>query len=176
MPTPQKEAAVAQLTEQLGKAAFTVLTDYRGLTVEQLQDLRTKLREANAELHIGKNTLIKLAAEANDLEGLTPSLEGPTALMFAWDDPAQPAKVLRDFVRSSRILSLKVAVLDGEIVSAERVEVIADLPSREELIAKVVGSVAAPLYGLVNVLSGPQRSLVYALDARRRQLEETPAA
>lgn len=129
------------------------------------------MREHNAEYRVAKNTLTRFAVRANDLEDLEEYLEGPTAIMFAYDDPAMPAKVLRDFVRSSRILELKVAVLDGAVVPADRVEAIADLPSREELLGKVVGGMASPLYGLVNVMSGPARSLVYALQARANQLE-----
>lgn len=136
-----------------------------------MQELRKQLREHNAEYRVAKNTLTRFAVRANDLEDLEEYLEGPTAIMFAYDDPAMPAKVLRDFVRSSRILELKVAVLDGAVVPADRVEAIADLPSREELLGKVVGGMASPLYGLVNVMSGPARSLVYALQARANQLE-----
>ncbi len=151
---------------------LTVLADYRGLSVAQMQDLRAQLREHQAEMRVAKNTLTKLAADAQDIEGLDGALEGPTALVFAWEDPAQPAKVLRDFARSSRILQIKAAVLEGQVVAATRVDDIADLPSRDELIAKVVGGVSAPLYGLVNVLSGPTRSLAYVLQARVNQLEE----
>lgn len=175
LPTPQKEAAVAELTDALGKSGFTVLTDYRGLTVTQMQDLRRQLREHDAELHVTKNTLVRLAAQANGLEGLDPALEGPTAIMFAYGEPVLPAKVLRDFVRDSRILELKLAVFEGEVITSERVEMLADLPSKDELLGKVVGSLASPMHGLVNVLAGPARSLVYALDARKRQLEESAA-
>lgn len=136
-----------------------------------MQELRRQLREHNAEYRVAKNTLTRFAARANNLEELEEYLEGPTAIMFAYEDPAQPAKVLRDFVRSSRILELKAAVLEGAVVPADRVEAIADLPSREELLGKVVGGMASPLYGLVNVMSGPARSIVYVLQARANQLE-----
>lgn len=171
LPTQKNVKAVESLTEALGKSGFTVLTDYRGLTVAQLQDLRAQLRAHNAELRVAKNTLTRLAARANNLDGLEETLVGPTAIMFAYEDPAQPAKVLRDFARSSRILEMKAAVLEGAIVPVERVEVIADLPSREELIAKVVGGFASPIHGLVNVLAGSPRSLLNVLQARANQLE-----
>lgn len=171
LPTPQKEAVIAELTDALGKSGFTVLTNYRGLSVTQMQDLRRQLREHNAEYRVTKNTLTRFAVRANNLEELEEFLEGPTAIMFAYDDPAQPAKVLRDFVRSTRILELKAGVLDGAVVPADRVEAIADLPSRDELLGKVVGGMASPLYGLVNVMTGPSRSLLYALQARAHQLE-----
>ena len=170
--TPQKEAIVSELTDQLSRSALTIVTDYRGLSVTDLQNLRAQLRPLQAEFRIAKNTLARRAANAIELEGLDEVLEGPTALMFAYDDVAQPAKVIRDFVRTSRVLEVKGAVLEGSVISAERVEAIADLPSREELIAKVVGGVAAPLYGLVNVMSGPARSLAYVLQARANQLDQ----
>ncbi|MFW6075666.1 MAG: 50S ribosomal protein L10, partial [Chloroflexota bacterium] len=92
MPTQKKIEAVAELSEALGQSGFTVLTDYRGLTVAQLQDLRRQLREHNAELRIAKNTLARIAAKENELDELEATLVGPTAIMFAYDDPAQPAK------------------------------------------------------------------------------------
>jgi large subunit ribosomal protein L10 len=137
-----------------------------------MQDLRKQLRAQQADMKVAKNTLTKLAAHARDISGLDEVLEGPTALVFAWDDPAQPAKVVRDFARTSRILAVKAAVMEGEILSAEQVTAIADLPSRDELIAKVVGGISSPLYGIVNVLSGPLRSFAYVLQARRDQLEQ----
>jgi large subunit ribosomal protein L10 len=172
LPTAKKEAAVAELTDALGRSVLTVLTDYRGLSVPQLQTLRASLRESQADMKVAKNTLTRIAAHEHNLDGLDETLVGPTALVFAWEDPAQPAKVLRDFARSSGILSIKAAVMDGEILTADQVDAIADLPSREELIAKVVGGVSAPLYGLVNVMSGPARSLAYVLQARKDQLEQ----
>ena len=171
MPTPKKEAVVAEITDALGRSVLTILTDYRGLSVPQLQTLRANLRESHADMKVAKNTLTKIAAHARDISGLDENLVGPTALVFAWEDPAQPAKVLRDFARSSGILSIKAGVMDGEILTAEQIGAIADLPSRDELIARVVGGISAPLYGLVNVMSGPARSLAYVLQARREQLE-----
>ena len=123
-------------------------------------------------MRVAKNTLTKIAANERDVVGLDESLVGPTALVFAWEDPAQPAKVLRDFARTSGILSIKSGVMDGEVLTAEQIGEIADLPSRDELIGRVVGGISAPLFGLVNVMSGPARSLAYVLQARRDQLEE----
>lgn len=151
---------------------LTILTDYRGLSVPQIQELRSNLRASQAEMKVAKNTLTKIAAHGRDINGLDDNLVGPTALVFAWEDPAQPAKVIRDFARSSGILSIKIGVMEGEILTAEQITAIADLPSRDELIAKVVGGIASPLYGLVNVMSGPARSLAYVLQARKEQLEQ----
>lgn len=151
---------------------MTILTDYRGLSVPQIQQLRSNLRDSGAEMKVAKNTLTKIAAHDREISGLDENLVGPTALVFAWEDPAQPAKVIRDFARSSGILSIKAGVMEGEILSADQIAAIADLPSRDELIAKVVGGISSPLYGLVNVMSGPARSLAYVLQARKDQLEQ----
>lgn len=171
MPTAKKEAVVAELTDALGRSVLTILTDYRGLSVPQIQELRASLRESQAEMRVAKNTLTKIAVHGRDIDGLDETLVGPTALVFAWEDPAQPAKVLRDFARSTGILSIKAGVMEGEILTADQIGAIADLPSRDELVAKVVGGISSPLYGLVNVMSGPVRSLAYVLQARRDQLE-----
>ena len=172
LPTAKKEAVVAELTDALDRSVLTILTDYRGLSVPQLQELRSSLRESQADMRVAKNTLTKIAVHARDIDGLDENLVGPTALVFAWEDPAQPAKVIRDFARSSGILSVKAGLMDGEILDAEQIDAIASLPSREELIGKVVGGISSPLYGLVTVLSGPVRSLAYVLQARQNQLEE----
>lgn len=160
------------MTDAFERSALTIVADYRGLSVPQMQDLRAQLRAHQADMKVAKNTLTKRAAHARDISGLDDVLEGPTALVFAWQDAAQPAKIVRDFARTSRILTVKAAVMEGEILSAEQVTAIADLPSREELIARVVGGVASPLYGIVNVLSGPLRSFAYVLQARKDQLEQ----
>jgi large subunit ribosomal protein L10 len=172
LPTAKKEAVVAELADALGRSVLTILTDYRGLSVPQLQTLRANLRETKADMKVAKNTLTKIAAHGRDISGLDDNLVGPTALVFAWEDPAQPAKVLRDFARQTGILSIKAGLMEGEVLTAEQVGAIADLPSRDELIARVVGGISAPLYGLVNVMSGPARSLAYVLQARRDQLEQ----
>lgn len=160
------------MTDAFERSALTIVADYRGLSVPQMQDLRAQLRAQQADMKVAKNTLTKLAAHAREINGLDDVLEGPTALVFAWQDPAQPAKIVRDFARTSRILTVKAAVMEGNILSADQVTAIADLPSREELISKVVGGVSSPLYGIVTVLSGPLRSFAYVLQARKDQLEQ----
>lgn len=170
MATPRKIAAVAELSEVLSRSKLTIVTDYRGLTVADLQNLRSQLRPHQAELRVAKNTLTKIAARANELEALEPELVGPTALVTAFDDPVQPAKIVSDFVRSSRILLIRAAMLDGAMISAGQVEDLANLPSKEVLIGRVVGGLSSPLYGIVGVLAAPIRSLQYVLQARAEQL------
>ena len=166
MPTVRKGAHIEELRDQLERAELAVIADYRGLSVAQLQDFRAKLRPLDAEFKIAKNTLTRIAAEQIGIEGLTPTLEGPTAIMFAYGDIVQPAKALSDFVRSSRILTVKSGVLGTQVVSASDVEAIATLPSREELLGKLVNLLASPMARTVGVLSGPARSVVYLANAR----------
>jgi large subunit ribosomal protein L10 len=176
LPTPRKEKLVEDLTYALGRATMTIVADYRGLKVSDLQSLRAQLRPHNADVKVAKNTLAKIAARANSLEVLESELVGPTALVLAYDDVAQPAKIVNDFVRTSRILQVRSGLLEGQIIAADRIDEIASLPSRDVLIGKVVGGMTSPLYNIVGVLSAPTRSLLYVLQARASQLEASEAA
>jgi len=175
MPTPKKVEKVAELSEALSRSILTIVTDYRGLTVADLQGLRAQLRPHNAELRVAKNTLTKIAARQHNMEALEPQLEGPTALVTAFDDPVQPAKIISDFVRTSRIMQIRGAMLEGALISVDQVEALASLPSKEVLIGRVVGGFSSPLYGIVGVLAAPIRSLAYVLQARVSQLGESGA-
>lgn len=170
MPTAQKAQTIDELATQLSEARLIVLTDYRGLKVSDLQGLRASLRPFNGEFRIAKNTLTRIAAEQAGIEGLNPVLEGPLALGFANDDIVGFAKAINDFVRTSRVLTVKGGVLDKKFISAAQVEGIATLASKEVLQAQLLGMLKAPQRNLVSVLSGPSRSLVYVLNARAEQL------
>ena len=170
MPTVRKGQHIEELRDHLERAELAVIADYRGLSVSQLQDLRAMLRPLDAEFKIAKNTLTRIAAEQIGIEGLTPTLEGPTAIMFAYGDIVQPAKALADFARSSRILTVKSGILGSQVVSPADVEAIATLPSREELLGKLVNLLASPMARTVGVLSGPARSIVYLANARAEAL------
>jgi large subunit ribosomal protein L10 len=170
MPTPKKIETVAELSDALGRSVLTIVADYRGLSVADMQNLRGQLRPHNAEVRVAKNTLTRLAARSNSMEALEPSLEGPTALVTAFDDPVQPAKIVSDFARTSRILAIRAAMLEGALLGAPEVEALASLPSREVLVGRVVGGLSGPLYGIVGVLAGPIRALQYVLQARAAQL------
>lgn len=176
MPTAQKAAEIADLQDRLSRAQLTVLTDYRGLSVTALQDLRGRLRPLEAEFRVAKNTLVRIAAEQAGIDGLTPTLEGPTALLFAFGDVVAPAKVVSDFARTSRILQVKAGVMNQQLVQPADVEAIASLPPREELLGKLVGMLASPMARTVGVLSGPGRSVAYLLNARAEQLGGAAAA
>jgi large subunit ribosomal protein L10 len=176
MPTPQKAQTINELSDQLSRALLVIVTDYRGLKVGDLQTFRGSLRPVGAEIHIAKNTLARIAAGKAGVTGLDPLLEGPSALVFAFEDPVQTAKAVSDFVRSSRILTVKGGVMGDRVVTARDVEAIATLPSREELQARLLGMLVSPMSRTLGVLSGPSRSMVYLLNARSEQPEMAQAA
>ena len=165
-----KQRQVDELADQLQRAELTVLADYRGLTVAEMSRLRGRLREARAEFHVAKNTLTRRAAERLGYADLVPYLVGPTGLALGPDASAL-AKALNEYARTQRTFVMKSAVLGDRVLAGDQVGRLADLPSREQLIAQVVGGFQAPIAGLVNVLNGTLRSFVGVLEARRQQLE-----
>ena len=176
MPTRQKAQTIDALSNQLSRASLVIVTDYRGLKVADLQTLRGNLRPTGGEIHIAKNTLTRIAANNVGVSGLDPMLEGPSALVFAFEDVVQTAKAVIDFVRTSRILSVKGGVMGDRAVSPADVEAIATLPSREELQARLLGMLVSPMARTLGVLTGPSRSMVYLLNARSEQPELAHAA
>ncbi len=176
MPTSAKQKEIDSLSHSLQRATLAVLTDYRGLKVSDLQGFRSTLRPMNAEFRVAKNTLTRIAAERNGIVGLDPLLDGPLAILLAYDDIVAPAKAVSDFVRTSRILTIKTGLLDGKLIGASDVEELGNLPSREVLLAKLLGLMNSPLQRTVTVLSGPSRSFAYLVNARAQQLEETATA
>lgn len=177
MPTREEKAAVvAELAERMGRARAIVLTDFRGLNVGDMTELRRKLREAGIEYRIAKNTLIARAADAAQVQGITDLLVGPTALAFGYDDPVAPARVLVVFSRTRPEVAIKGAVVEGRLMDADGVRALAELPSREVLLARVVGAFQAPVAGLVSVLQAPVRKLAATLEALRQKREGETAA
>lgn len=176
MPTRQKAQAVKVLSDQLARAQMVIVADYRGLKVADIQTFRGNLRPSGGEVHIAKNTLTRIAASNAGVTGLDALLDGPSALVFAFEDTVQTAKAVSDFVRASRILTIKGGVMEGRAVSAADVEAIATLPSREELQAKLLGMFVSPMARTLGVLGGPARSIVYLLNARAEQPEFAQAA
>ncbi len=148
----QKKQIVADLVETLKTAQAGVLVDYRGLTVEQDTDLRRKLREAGVEYKVVKNTLTRFAAKEVGLDGLDEQLNGPTSLAVSTEDPVAPAKVIADFAKNVECLQIKAGFIDGNVISLEEVKTLANTPSRETLIAKIMGSLNAPISNLVRTL------------------------
>lgn len=170
-PRPEKVAAVEELEKHLRTAEVVILTDYRGLTVDEIGALRAKLREADVEYRVAKNTLLAIAAQRCGYADLSPFLTGPTAVAFGKDDPSLPARLLQEFIRQYRKLEIKGGVVSGEALDAAGVRALATLPPRAELLARTVGMIQAPLRAVVTVLSGPARGLVTALDALRAKRE-----
>lgn len=170
MPTPEKARQIEEISNILSSASLTILTDYRGLSVAEMSAFRRRLQEQAANLRVVKNTLTRIAAERTGVPVIAPLLEGPTALVYTTGDPVTAAKLTVEFARQSRLLTVKGGLFGGQLLSAADVEALATLPPREELLAKVVGGLKAPLYGLVSVLSGPIRGLLYVLQARIDQL------
>ncbi len=167
----RKEEIVSSLTEELGGVSQMIIADPTGLTVAEMADLRNRLRPSGAEFRVAKNTLARIAARAAGREELVALLVGPTAITLVPGDPAAAAKTLSDFGRTSRKLALRGAYLDGEAIGPESVKQLATLPSREQLLTSLVGSMMSPVSGLANVLAQLPRSLVVALDQVRIQKE-----
>jgi large subunit ribosomal protein L10 len=161
---PEKEAVVKELTDKFTSAKSLVITDYLGLNVAEMTELRSKLREAGVEFKVVKNTLATIAANDVEMEEMTEYFSGPTAIAFGEDDAVSPAKILVEFAKDHEVLEIKAGLLNGEIIAKEKVESLAEIPSREELLAKAFASMKAPLSGLVNVLQGNIRGLVQVLN------------
>jgi large subunit ribosomal protein L10 len=172
MPRPDKIEAVKEITADLKATDVYYFVDYRGLTFAETTELRARLSKADASLKVVKNTLAKIAAADAGVEGLTELLAGPTAIAYCHGDPQRVAKTIQDFIREKKKAALRGAKLQRSMLTASDVERLAQLPSREVLIAQVVGGIAAPLAGLANVLNGPIRGLVVALN----QIQEKKAA
>ena len=174
MPTARKESAIQELRDRLATSRNLFFTDYTGLTVEEITRLRGELRKDGNTYSVVKNTLFRIAA--GDLATQVESfLAGPTGIVFAGEDPIAPAKALKTFADATKKVAVKAAYIDGRIVDAKQVQTLASLPSKLELIAKLVGSLASPMRGLVTVLSGNQSGLVRALNAIREQKEAAGA-
>jgi len=174
-----KVAEVAEVRERLTASVATLLTHYRGLSVKEMAQLRTELRGANAEMRVVKNTLAKRAVAEAGIEGLDPLLEGPTSLVFCAEDPVGPAKALKKFAKDHPNLVIRGGYLDGAVMDAEETSRLADLLSREEILAKMAGLMQGALSGFARLLQAPlvhQARLFQALiDDRVAKGEAAPA-
>ncbi|HEX7104799.1 MAG TPA: 50S ribosomal protein L10 [Acidothermaceae bacterium] len=171
MPRPDKASAVAQLTENFRSSKAAVLTEYRGLTVSQLTQLRRALGETT-EYAVVKNTLSKIAVRDAGLEQLESLLEGPSAVAFVKGDPVEAAKGLRDFAKANPLLVIKGGVLDGKLISAAELSKIADLESREVLLAKVAGAANATLAKAAALFQAPLSQAARLAEALRAKAEQ----
>ena len=167
-----KAKAIDTLKKEICDSSVAIVTDYRGFTVAEITDLRRKLQEKNAEYVVTKNTLTKIAIKDTDFEDLTDFLKGPTAIVLGKSDQVEPAKILQAFIKKAKKGTIKGGLIDGTQLDVEGVSKLADTPSREELYAKMLGSINSPARGIACCVNGVAENLVRALEAVRKQKEE----
>ena len=166
MPTQEKVETVEEFKTRLDGVTTVLLTEYRGLSVQQLGDLRKQLRAVSAEYKVIKNRLARLAIGTSKLEGLNGHLKGPTGIILSRRDPVAVAKALHTFARTNQALAIKVGYVEGQVLPAAGLKALADLPSKETLRSQIVGAVQGPLAQLVGLLTAPQRELAFILAER----------
>lgn len=171
MPSQKNKDTVISLKEKIAKSKSVVLADYRGLTVNLQQKLRRQVRAAGGELLVIKNRLLKIAfkEEGYDLEPILASFTGPSITLLAYEDELAPIKALAEFAKQNELPKFKAGFLNKAPLTGQQVETLANLPTKIELIAKTVGTLKAPLTGIVNVLQGNIRNLIYALKALQKK-------
>jgi large subunit ribosomal protein L10 len=150
----EKVASVTELHDKFARAVSAVLADFRGLSVQELTDLRQQLRDASLELAVVKNTLARLAVQETAFEKLSPYLKGPTSITFSYHDVVAPARILNTYVKKQPKLGMRAGLFEGEVVPAEKISEIADLPPRDVLLAYALAAMQGPLAGLVRTLQG----------------------
>lgn len=170
MATAAKQAAIAELTDKFRESSAAVLTEYRGLSVKQLKDLRTSLRP-NATYAVVKNTLTEIAAREAGVTAFDGQFAGPSAIAFVTGDPVEAAKSLRDFAKANPLLVIKGGVLDGKALSAAEITKLADLESREVLLAKLAGAMKASLNQAAYLFVAPLSQAARTVDALRAKVE-----
>jgi large subunit ribosomal protein L10 len=165
MPTPEKEAVVAEIKDRFTAADSVILADYRGLSVKDMQDLRAKLRESGGEMKIYKNRLTEIAVRELALPNMDELLQGPTAFVFAQGDPVAPSKALAAFAKEHDVLEIKGGLIENRLLEVGEIKTLAALPSREELLAKLLGTLQNPAAKTVRVLNGPGTAIARVLGA-----------
>lgn len=167
----QKTEVISALNEAFSKAKFAVVADYRGLKVSELEKLRRDLRQSDAQIQVAKNTFLRLAVKGTQFEGLTDSFTGTTAVAVGFTEPVGPAKVVSAFAKEFAAFDVRCAALEGNLLKPEDVVALSKLPSREELLAKLLGTMSAVPSGFVRVLAAVPQKLLYALSAVKDQKE-----
>lgn len=169
-----KEDKIQEMKQVISKAKVAIVSDYRGLNVAEITDLRRRLQEEKGDYTVMKNTLAKIAFKGTAFEGLEEFLKGPSAIAFGFEDQVSPAKVLLKYVKEKKktdLVEIRGGVLDGKILTANEVKDLSNLPSKEELYAKMLGSINSPASGIVGCVNGVMSALVRALDEVRKQKE-----
>ena len=168
----EKASIVQELSDKFAKAKIAIVTDYRGLTVTELEDLRVALRKSDSEVRVAKNTLLRRAIEGTPFEPLNEYFKGTSALTVSYTDPVGPAKALVDFAKDHEQLQIRSAVMDGKILNLEDLTALAKLPSKEILLSQLLSVMQAVPTGFVRVLNAVPQKLVYALQAVKDQKEQ----
>ena len=164
-----KKAKVQQIEQKIREAKLVIFTDYRGLTVAEMTNLRNRLRIPGVEYRVMKNTLTEFAIKNQNIDDLIPYIEGPNAILFSTEDTMDPVKILFDFMRLTRKMEVKVGLLDGKVIRAEQVKILSELPDREVLISQVLGTMKAPITSFVYVLNANLTGLARAIEQIREQ-------
>ena len=177
MPTPKKESQVEDIKSRLSRSSIAIATGYQGMSASNMTDLRARLREQGIEYRVIKNTLALRAASELGNEGVDRVLLGPTAIAFGYGDATEAAKGLNGYIVTSRLpLVIHGAVMDGQVLSGDQVVILATLPPRDELLARLLGQLQAPITGLATVLSAPLRGLVTVLQRVSEQGDDGATA
>lgn len=171
MPSKANVESLEELRTRFEGVRSAILTEYRGLTVEQISQLRRELRNISAEYKVLKNRLARIAVEGSPLDGLRPYMKGPTAVALTRKDPVAMAKAIQSFQKQNPELAVTAGCVEGRVIPAGEVKALADLPSRELLLGQVMGTFQAPIASLVNALDGVLRSFVSVLDQLRAKRE-----
>ncbi|MGN1313905.1 MAG: 50S ribosomal protein L10 [Lachnospiraceae bacterium] len=172
-----KQPIVAEISEAIKDAQSVVLVDYRGLTVEQDTNLRKELREAGVGYKVYKNTMMNFAFKGTDYESLAPFLEGPSAMAYSATDATAPARILAKFAKTADALEIKAGVVEGVMYDAQGMQSIAQIPSREELLSKLLGSIQSPIANFARVMNQlAEKGGAGACEAPAKKEEEVPAA
>ena len=164
-----KNEKIELYKKQFENAKVAVVADYRGLSVEEITELRRGLQAQQADLTVTKNTLCKVASKGTDFEVISELMQGPTAIAFGFGDEVSPAKVLAKFIKENKKGEIVGAVLEGKVLSAQEAQKLASMPSKEELLAKILGSINSPASGIVYSVNGVMSALVRAIDAVAKQ-------
>jgi len=168
----QKKQVVESIKDKFTKAQSVVMMEYRGLNVGEITELRSKMKKAGNEMKVFKNTLVERAADDCGIMGLNKYLNGPIAWGFSLQDPISAPKVVSEFAKTHKKLIIKGGILEKKAIEEDGVRALAELPSREVLLAQVLAGMQAPLTGMANVLQGPIRKFVYAIEALRKEKEQ----
>lgn len=176
MPTAEKVESLEKLRERLHGVNTAVLTEYRGLTVQQLSDLRKQLKGAAAEYKVVKNRIARLAVSETALRPLAPHLKGPIAMVLSRQDPVAVAKALQGFARTNQTFAIKAGYVDGQMLMAADLKSLAELPSREALRSQIVGMVQGAAAQLVGLLEAPHRELAYVLEQHSKSASSESAS